>query len=500
MNKINQYLLTRYPLIWNTKVVWVLLANCIIHFLFFAAGFASLSLETIRDFSSVWSVGGGTLFTFSVLCSLLVIIIWLVFFLRNNAFKNFYRIDKWHLAKEFAIMLVIIFTSINFFGSYNFGVRLRARSITSQEELVKELNAVNKAMAFVPESRDEFFILNNCEGRKGRTSTYSVQVDTTTVPSAQDTVTLKIWKALRIPGAISYKHYCTRFFDAYFYKGLTEREALADQRNKWIETHNADSIRNSINDLIGICHRYGIGLQLNSDALSQAVFAKPYNNIDSLIPGDHFRQDGSGNTIENTYYLSAYGLTSVFDFLDECHSSPSAARDRRSVLNVECYLALCASIFLLCYRRFNRKVFLISVVGTIVWAILIGLMVASAGGKDTFPTICIALCLFFLLIALVNLKSGSGKTTTGILLTWHSFLVPFIILFIMMLMSDYYSDQSYKLTFTGNEELAPKLYPISYWVSSHGYLISQLNLLLMVVYIGFLFNKFARLWHEQPHE
>ncbi|HWJ92989.1 MAG TPA: hypothetical protein VNR87_17870, partial [Flavisolibacter sp.] len=150
MNKFNQYLLTRYPLIWNTKLVWVLIANCIIHLVFFALGFASLSLKTIRDFNSVWSVGGGTLFTFSILCSLLVIIVWLVYFLRNNAFKNFYRIDRWHLAKEFIIILLIIFSSINYFGSYNSGVRLKGRAITNRAALVKEINNVNKAIAFVP--------------------------------------------------------------------------------------------------------------------------------------------------------------------------------------------------------------------------------------------------------------------------------------------------------------------------------------------------------------
>ena len=37
--KIDQYLLENYPTIWNTKIVWMLLVNIIIHILFFFIGF-----------------------------------------------------------------------------------------------------------------------------------------------------------------------------------------------------------------------------------------------------------------------------------------------------------------------------------------------------------------------------------------------------------------------------------------------------------------------------
>ena len=39
--KIDQYLLENYPTIWNTKIVWMLLVNVIIHILFFFIGFFS---------------------------------------------------------------------------------------------------------------------------------------------------------------------------------------------------------------------------------------------------------------------------------------------------------------------------------------------------------------------------------------------------------------------------------------------------------------------------
>src|SRR3712207_1270155 len=107
--KWNNHLLTHYPLLWNTRIVWVLAFNFLLHLLFLVSGFFSLRAADIIHYSSIWSVGGPSLFTLSVLCSLLVLIVWLIFYLRNNAFKNFYRIGRWYLAKEFLLIMIVVF-------------------------------------------------------------------------------------------------------------------------------------------------------------------------------------------------------------------------------------------------------------------------------------------------------------------------------------------------------------------------------------------------------
>ena len=41
LNKFNQFLLEKYPTIWNTKIVWMLLAALAAHIIFFVIGYLS---------------------------------------------------------------------------------------------------------------------------------------------------------------------------------------------------------------------------------------------------------------------------------------------------------------------------------------------------------------------------------------------------------------------------------------------------------------------------
>src|SRR5215510_6299591 len=158
-------LLTNYPLLWNTKLVWMAFTLLIIHFLFYLAGFADLAAADFKNFNSLFSTLSGSLLTFSFLCSLVVLILWLVFYLRNNAYKNFLIIGKYHLSKEFLIICVLVFFSIIFYESYKWGGGLKARMITNKRELVKEANTVNLAMSFIPVSKSLYFKLTTCDPR-----------------------------------------------------------------------------------------------------------------------------------------------------------------------------------------------------------------------------------------------------------------------------------------------------------------------------------------------
>lgn len=166
--RINYYLLTHYPLLWNTRLLWIAIINTVLHLLFLTAGLTSISVGSIADYYSVRSVGGGNQYTLSILCGLVVLIIWCVFYLRNNAFKSSYRIGKWWLAKEFAIIFGVVFTSITYFLSFEWGVRIRVRTITDEAEMVQEMNTVNRAAVYISQEKVPYFILNNCAERTRR--------------------------------------------------------------------------------------------------------------------------------------------------------------------------------------------------------------------------------------------------------------------------------------------------------------------------------------------
>lgn len=124
-HRINQYLLERYPNIWNTRLVWMLLIALGIHILFFTGGYftfitpASLH-QQLYDFD-VLNGNGAMLFAIAV--TIILLVLWLVYLLKNNAFKNFYPTSRGKIFLSFFYYLVIIFACSTFHMSYMIGYK-----------------------------------------------------------------------------------------------------------------------------------------------------------------------------------------------------------------------------------------------------------------------------------------------------------------------------------------------------------------------------------------
>jgi hypothetical protein len=446
MERLNRYLLTHYPLLWNTRVVWVLLANVIIHLLFFLGGLAAVNRTNLINYRSPERVGGESLYTISVLFSLVVLIVWCIFYLRNNAFKSFYRIDKGYLAKEFGLILLIIFTSTCYPQSYEFGVRLGVRNITGKEQMMKEVNDVNRAMVYVPLNNVSYFVLNTCEAKKTRRKDqpeyiqpYDSQTDGPNVDSAA------IRRAMQQPDAYSYLHYCSTFLPQRNYQ-LEDEQIISYRNRQWLLHQRRDSIEQSILRLFTILNKYDISYNLDEKQLVNAVFQSADYRLSTILPTERHSYENEV-LIENKYFLTTHDLTSLYDFIAECQPGGKNIRDVLLGWNVYGYIALLLAIVLLCYRRFSRKVFLISVVGSLVWMILVGIITMGGDAKNAFPVVVLLLCPFFLLFALILLAQKNSKTATGVLLSWHAYLAPFIVMLIVLLINNYRDSMYYSYNY-----------------------------------------------------
>ena len=111
--KINDILISKYPLLWNTKAVFVIPLAIIIHLLFYLAGFIyPISIDELWQY---YHFKEDSVVMLSVLISALFIIIWLVFYLRNNPFKSFYTLGRGYMFKEFVLIFTVFFSSATFF-------------------------------------------------------------------------------------------------------------------------------------------------------------------------------------------------------------------------------------------------------------------------------------------------------------------------------------------------------------------------------------------------
>ena len=151
INSINQRILEKYPTIWNTKLVWMLLIGAIIHLFFFLLGYVWFSnpksLQTTSANLSYFSSG---LIYIQCIISLILLVGWVVQVFKNNAFKNFYPSTPWKMFVQLLHYIVIIFVSISFYISFVLGAHMYVSNKYNDKEIQANTAVINQAMAFIP--------------------------------------------------------------------------------------------------------------------------------------------------------------------------------------------------------------------------------------------------------------------------------------------------------------------------------------------------------------
>ncbi len=155
--KTNQYLIERYPTVWNTKLVWMLGSSLCLHLLFFIFGLMTLTdPETLqkRGVDDIFFENG--MVFLSIIISVLLLVVWLIYLFKNNAFKSFYPITRAKLFLQFIYYVIIIFCCSTFYLSYNYGMKAYIASTYSNTQIAKEINIVNNAAVFLSENIQDY--------------------------------------------------------------------------------------------------------------------------------------------------------------------------------------------------------------------------------------------------------------------------------------------------------------------------------------------------------
>ncbi|MGR7811918.1 hypothetical protein [Lacinutrix undariae] len=159
IRNINQYLLERYPTIWNTKIVWILAISLIIHIIFFLFGLVTLTNPELLHDRGAKDIffDNGSIFL-SVILSILILVFWVINMFKNNAFKNFYPVSRFKLFSQFIHFFVIIFCSTTFYYSYNLGLKTYISGNYSDARFTKETTIANKAAIFLSHDIQDYTV------------------------------------------------------------------------------------------------------------------------------------------------------------------------------------------------------------------------------------------------------------------------------------------------------------------------------------------------------
>ncbi|MBK1895997.1 hypothetical protein [Chryseobacterium paridis] len=161
IHQFNQYLLERYPTIWNTKIIWMLLVSVLIHILFFVIGYCShMDPRSLQTYSVKDDYFKNGVIFIHLIISILMIVGWLITMFRNNAFKNFYPTSKGKLFGQFVQYFIILFACTTFYFSYMVGFKMFINHQYPDQQLEKSVDIINRAAPFLSQELEPY-ALNN---------------------------------------------------------------------------------------------------------------------------------------------------------------------------------------------------------------------------------------------------------------------------------------------------------------------------------------------------
>ncbi|MGV0939162.1 hypothetical protein [Empedobacter sp. ULE_I140] len=147
--KINQTLITKYPLIWNLKFIWILLTVLVFNLIAFINGFLFFTKKSQLQETGLYEVFFNSgIAIYYLLIGVIIGVIWLYFYIKNNRFKSNYPTSRNYLFKEFLAVFFIIFLMFYVPNSFKTGLKFRVSNYMSEEQYLKDIDIINRTQGF----------------------------------------------------------------------------------------------------------------------------------------------------------------------------------------------------------------------------------------------------------------------------------------------------------------------------------------------------------------
>ncbi len=158
--KINRNLALSYPLIWKSRVLEFIVISLLFNVLCFVTGYCLINLDVLRNQNVGNYYFRSNFVFFHVIFCIILISLWAFFFYRNRALKNFYPLSKGYLFKLSGLLFLMFFSLGFAYVPFQQGVFLKTRSLFEARNKPQDVDLVNIASAFLPESFTQYDIYN----------------------------------------------------------------------------------------------------------------------------------------------------------------------------------------------------------------------------------------------------------------------------------------------------------------------------------------------------
>jgi hypothetical protein len=450
--KIQNKLLVSHPLLWNTKIVPLTIVMGIVHIIFFGIGLAAgtIDFSDIRSNYDGYESDGPVIFL-SILISILGLLLWLIYYFKNNSFKIFYPKTRFALFKEWLILLWGCFLLCSFTFSFYYGKDLRQRSYFTEKEAKKRCDIISKASIFYNGSFD--------------------QSEYTTKDSAGVSVDVKINHITYKGKNYSLSSLINKNMNGFSFLDQNGDSLQKNEVRDWLINDQKDSVKALFKSFLAIAKEHQLKASINEEEWFSLVYDYPnfekyktiaknekeyYNSTDYAYERPQSSTTKIDSTYQyiqtidgeqylfNKYYVPAESLENSYQTVANSWNKPNIDFEFLVIL---LYIAFGVSIVLFSFRVTSGKNWLIALVSMGVINIALGIISALSRTEDLYliatALIPISLVVYFLIV--INRKTSksiSGITINGMLWSTPAFLplLYAIVLKILQDRYDYYSN------------------------------------------------------------
>lgn len=491
---IQDKLLISNPLLWNLKIVPFVCIALVFHLIFFLIGYSNGEVVFADNYHNYYNNGvdSAVIIFFSVVISILITIVWLVLYSRNNAFKSFYPKSNFSLFKEF--LYILLFTSLTstFTLTYLYATDFRVRNYFNEEEVSKKLEIISLSTAFL----DGSFVENNY---------VSVLVDGQYKNETRENFTFRD----RTYSLNSLMNKTVENYNSYY---TTYNDSVLNLRVKnWLYNNQKDSVKWVFTEFMKIAKEHNLKSNITADKWFSLVYNYPkfedYTIIRRSNSQDVYNDysipavDSSSIAVETVeparqsispYYVPHDALKSGYSEIAKAHENPTIDEEG---LYFYLYFAIGLAIAIFSFKVTSGRNWLIAMVSLGIFSLIVGIFSAISAGTMFFIFYWM-LFLGLLIHFFATLASRTGKGISGITLNQILWLLPsfmpilyYCILDIAKNSSNYYNSSGKYV----NGQFISESFPKIDWMENHFSEMMIGNIFIIMLFI-FLFSVQIKKW------
>lgn len=496
------------PLIWNTRVVQMLVFAIVFHLIYFLLGYSSFNdirylYNHDSDFEFISKIG---LHLTAGLVLFIAVVIWLFHYLRNNPFKSFYPVNKNYLRKESLLVVFIFFFTITIYHSYEYGKLIKSRQVAKGIYDPKDIDVIRQAVCFLPYELELFERQNCCDSAIARSKRYKAidpnycgpgntyqsnyeENDQVVTPEYAPEVTpLPQPTEDNYVKEYNYLYYCSNI--EYF--SIDNRKTLPvhSTAKRWLLGQHKDSIKQALKAYIKIANKYKIRHNLDADELTAMCFANNYK-IESGLEDIYYDQEilPDNNSAEfrtlNNAPLRLLTLQKESFFTI-------------SMWEVYGYITLGLSVLLLSFRFTRFKPWIVSVIGSGVVFVAFAIIANMLIDEDDIVYFYLGFTVLCIIKAIQSIQSKKNKLHSGVWLNWSAFGLSGFIPIIMKLIYD--NTGEIRRCINEYYVVVREESPIHDWIGSNWDLINAGNFTFLILYFFMVYIPLAYKWQANPSE